>query len=179
VDLRQQRRTRAIQKCILTCTSGTRGLRERENMPHRTWAFVAHAPAATLCAHSLLRRRSVPIVGSDAPPLVFSTKPVAPVLPTAKARCGIYFRGLPRFANINPRASAVQRSWLANLSASLRSGPGGIRRASSNASAARLSQSSLSGRCCVSLLIAPQGSRSLDLSRSFDSKTLISAMLFP
>jgi len=80
---------------------------------------------------------------------------------------------------INPRASAVQRSWLANLSASLRSEPGGIRRASSKTSAARLSQSSLSSRRCVSLLIAPQSSRCLDLSKPFDSKTLISAMLFP
>jgi hypothetical protein len=70
-----------------------------------------------------------------------------------KARCELYFRGLPRFAKINPRASAVQRSRLANLSASLRSRPGGICRASSKASAARISQSSLSGDRCVSLLI--------------------------
>jgi hypothetical protein len=70
-----------------------------------------------------------------------------------KARCELYFRGLPRFAKINPRASAVQRSRLANLSASLRSRPGGICRASSKASAARISQSSLSGNRCVSLLI--------------------------
>ncbi len=48
-----------------------------------------------------------------------------------------YFRGLPRFAKTRPRESAVHRSRPANLSASLRSGPGGIRRASSKASAAR------------------------------------------
>jgi hypothetical protein len=56
-----------------------------------------------------------------------------------KARV-VYFRGLPRFGKTNPRASAAQRSRLANLSASLRSGPGGIRRATSKASAARVSQ---------------------------------------
>jgi hypothetical protein len=39
-------------------------------------------------------------------------------------RRGVYFRGLPRFGTTNPRASAVDRSWPANLSASLRSGPG-------------------------------------------------------
>jgi hypothetical protein len=66
----------------------------------------------------------------------------------------VYFRGLPRFAKINPRASAVQRSRLATLSASLRSGPGAIRRASSSASAARVSQSSRSGERRVSLLNA-------------------------
>jgi hypothetical protein len=69
----------------------------------------------------------------------------------SRKRPGVYFRGLPRFAKINPRASAVQRSRLAHLSASLRSGPGAIRRASSSASAARLSQSSLSGERGVSL----------------------------
>ena len=90
-----------------------------------------------------------------------SNKPpcVAPDVPTDNARCGFYFRGLPRFAKINPRASAVQRSRLANFSASLRSGPGGIMRASSKASAARLSHSSLPGRRCVSMLIASQSSR--------------------
>jgi hypothetical protein len=67
---------------------------------------------------------------------------------------GGYFRGLPRFAKVNPRASAEQRSWLAHLRASLRSGPGAITRASSNASAAAISQSTLSGELCVSLLIA-------------------------
>jgi hypothetical protein len=65
-----------------------------------------------------------------------------------------YFRGLPRFAKITPRASAVERSWPANLRASLRSGPGAIMRASSKASAAAMSESSLSGEPCVSLLIA-------------------------
>src|SRR5580698_9057238 len=64
---------------------------------------------------------------------------------------GIYFGGLPRFAKVNPRESAVQRSRLASLSASLRSGPGGIRRARSSASAARISESILSGDRCVSL----------------------------
>jgi hypothetical protein len=90
-----------------------------------------------------------------------------------------YFRGLPRFAKTSPCESAVHRSRPANLSASLRSGPGGIRRASSKASAARLSQSRLSGRCGVSMFIVPQSSRCLDLSKSFDGKTLISAKLFP
>jgi hypothetical protein len=106
-------------------------------------------------------------------------KPVAPGPSDWQNTLWLYLRGLPRFAKINPRVSAVQRSWLANLSASLRSGPGGIRRASSKASAARLSQSRLSGRCGVSLLIAPRSSRCLDLSKSFDGKTQISAKLFP
>ena len=39
------------------------------------------------------------------------------------------------------------------MSASLRSGPGGIRRARSNASAARISESILSGERCVSLFM--------------------------
>jgi hypothetical protein len=91
----------------------------------------------------------------------------------------LYFRGLPRFAKINPRASAVHRSWLADLRASLRSGPGGSNRASSKASAARLSQSSLSGERRVSLPIALQSSRCLDFVRFFDSKTLASVTLFP
>ena len=64
-----------------------------------------------------------------------------------------YFGGLPRLANVSPRESAEQRSKLARLSASLRSGPGGIRRARSNASAARISQSIRSGERCVSLFI--------------------------
>jgi hypothetical protein len=64
-----------------------------------------------------------------------------------------YFGGLPRLANVNPRESAEQRSRLARLRASLRSGPGGIRRARSNASAARISQSILSGERCVSLFM--------------------------
>ena len=34
-------------------------------------------------------------------------------------RRGVYFRGLPRLGRTNPRASVVDRSWLANLSASL------------------------------------------------------------
>ena len=65
----------------------------------------------------------------------------------------IHFGGRPRFAKINPRESAEQRSRLARLSASLRSGPGGIVRARSNASAARISQSILSGERCVSLFM--------------------------
>jgi hypothetical protein len=48
----------------------------------------------------------------------------------------IYFRGLPRFAEINPSPSAVLRSRPAFLSASVRCAPGGISRASSRASAA-------------------------------------------
>jgi hypothetical protein len=84
--------------------------------------------------------------------------------------------GLPRFANTSPCASAAHRSKLANFSASLRCEPGGILRASSNASSARTPQSYLpverrvsllnslnacvslltSPRACVSLLIAPR-----------------------
>src|ERR1700752_4307248 len=56
----------------------------------------------------------------------------------------VYFRGLPRFAKITPRASAAHRSRLASLSASLRSTPGGISRACSKASTARKSRSDLS-----------------------------------
>jgi len=82
----------------------------------------------------------------------------------------VYFRGLPRFAKTNPRASAAHRSRLASLSASLRSRLGGIRRASSKAYAARVSQSSLSVERCVSLLIAPQSSCCLDSLEAFDSK---------
>jgi hypothetical protein len=78
-------------------------------------------------------------------------------------RRGVYFRGLPRLGTTNPRASAVDRSWPANLSASLRSGPWGIWRASSKASVARLSQASLSDEYCVSLFIALQISGCLDL----------------
>ena len=78
-------------------------------------------------------------------------------------RRGVYFRGLPRLGRTNPRASAVDRSWLANLSASLRSGPGGIWRASSKASAARLSQESRSGEHRVFLFIALQISGGFDL----------------
>ena len=83
-----------------------------------------------------------------------------------KSRCQetcfwrIYFGGLPRFANVSPRESAEQRSRLARLRASLRSGPGGNRRARSNASAARMSQSILSGERCVSLFIVQLNSRS-------------------
>ena len=47
-----------------------------------------------------------------------------------------YFRGLPRFAEINPWLSAVLRSRPAFLSASVRGAPGGISRASSRASIA-------------------------------------------
>jgi hypothetical protein len=65
----------------------------------------------------------------------------------------IYFGGLPRLANVSPRESAEQRSRLARLRASLRSGPGGIRRARSNASAARISESILLGERCVSLFM--------------------------
>jgi hypothetical protein len=91
-------------------------------------------------------------------------KQVAPSPSDWQSTLLLYLRGLPRFAKINPGASAAQRSWLANLSAWLRSGPGGIRRASSKASAAKLSQSRLSGGRGVSLLIDPQSSRCLDLS---------------
>lgn len=65
----------------------------------------------------------------------------------------IHFRGRPRLAKTTPCESAVQRSWLASLSASFRSGPGGNRRACSNASAARISWSILSDSFCVSLFM--------------------------
>ena len=71
-------------------------------------------------------------------------------------------RPAPFCKDQSPRIGSTTKQ-LANLSASLRSGPGGITRASSRASAARLSQSSLSGERCVSLLIALQCSRCLDL----------------
>jgi hypothetical protein len=86
----------------------------------------------------------------------------APFMPRAQPP-RVYFRARPRLAKTNPRASAAQRSWPANLRASLRSGPGGIWRASSRASAATWSQSSLASQRCVSLLIAPQSPRSLNL----------------
>jgi hypothetical protein len=91
----------------------------------------------------------------------------------------VYFGGLPRFAKINPRASAAHRSRLANLSASLRSGPGGIRRASSKASTARVPQSYLPVERRVSLSIAPQSSCQLDSFRTFDGKTPIWIMFIP
>lgn len=91
----------------------------------------------------------------------------------------VYFGGLPRFAKTNPRASAAHRSRLANLSASLRSGPGGIRRASSKASTARVPQSYLPVERRVSLSIAPQSSCQLDSFRTFDSKTRIWTMFIP
>jgi len=87
-----------------------------------------------------------------------------------------YLRGLPRFARSNPARQRTTKL-LANFSASLRSGPGGIRRASSKGSAARLSQS----RCQAGAVFHVHRSaefRCLDLSKSFDGKTLISAKLF-
>jgi hypothetical protein len=91
----------------------------------------------------------------------------------------VYFGGLPRFAKTNPRASAAHRSRLANLSASLRSGPGGIRRASSKASTARVPQSYLPVERRVSLSIAPQSSCQLNSFRTFDSKTPIWVVFIP
>jgi hypothetical protein len=90
-----------------------------------------------------------------------------------------YFGGRPRFATTRPRASAAQRSKLANLSASLRSGPGGITRASSKASTARVSQSYLPVERCVSLLTTALLSRSRDPFRILTGKTPILASLFP
>ena len=90
-----------------------------------------------------------------------------------------YFGGRPRFATTRPRASAAQRSKLANLSASLRSGPGGITRASSKASTARVSQSYLPVERCVSLLPTARLSRSRDPFRILTGKTPILASLFP
>jgi len=91
----------------------------------------------------------------------------------------VHFGGLPRFAKTNPRASAAHRSRLANLSASLRSGPGGIRRASSKASTARVPQSYLPVERRVSLSITPQSSCQLDPFGTFDSKTPIWIMFIP
>jgi hypothetical protein len=73
-------------------------------------------------------------------------------------KCVVCFRGLPRFGKTTPRASAVQRSRLASLSAWLRSAPGGIPRASSKASVARLFKRNLSANDCFPSLIAPKRS---------------------
>jgi hypothetical protein len=67
----------------------------------------------------------------------------------------------------------VHRNRLASLSASLRSGPGGSKRARSNASAASISWSIRSGGCCVSLFIislatlaiSQKGSKNAGLNR--------------
>jgi hypothetical protein len=91
----------------------------------------------------------------------------------------VYFGGLPRFGKTTPRESAAHRSRLANLSASLRSGPGGIRRASSKASTARVPQSYLPVERRVSLSIAPQSSCQLNSFRTFDSKTPIWVVFIP
>ena len=53
----------------------------------------AHSHSRTRCTHRRQRR----------PVTVFSLRVVAPVLPTSKARCGVYFRGLPRFGSIPVR----------------------------------------------------------------------------
>jgi hypothetical protein len=135
-------------------------------------------PARTLRAHSFFAHATCH-PRQRRPVRVLSVGVVAPGPSDRQSVLWGYFRGLPRFPKINPRASAVQRSWLANLSASLRSGPGGIMRASSKASAARLSQSSLPSKRGVSLLMAPESSRCLHLLKSFDGRTLIGASLFP
>jgi hypothetical protein len=75
------------------------------------------------------------------------------VRPAVRGMPEAHFRGRPRFAKTTPCESASQRSRLASLSASLRSGPGGNKRACSNASAARISQSIRSDPCCVSLFM--------------------------
>jgi len=58
----------------------------------------------------------------------------------------IYFRGLPRLAEINSSQSAVLRSRPAFLSASVRCAPGGISRASSRASIALALLTAIIGR---------------------------------
>src|ERR1700676_969166 len=92
---------------------------------HRAWENLN----AIALQHGLCGAKHVGHCGADQQP--------------GKLRRG-YLRGLPRLAKTTPRSSAVQRSELANLSASLRSGPGAIWRASSSASAAATSQSNRS-----------------------------------
>ena len=93
-------------------------------------------------------------------------QPSRPFSITTVARLDIvafYFRGLPRLGNTKPRASAVDRSWPANLSASLRSDQG----ASGGQATRRLLQGCPKQACqisiCVSLFIALQISGCLDL----------------
>ena len=57
----------------------------------------------------------------------------------AHAQARVHFRGRPRLASTGPRESMEHRKRPASLSASLRSGPGGSKRARSSASAARIS----------------------------------------
>jgi len=59
------------------------------------------------------------------------------------------FAAYPVSEALIPVRRQWNRNWPANLSASLRSGPGGIWRASYKASVARLSQASLSDEYCV------------------------------
>jgi len=102
-------------------------LRMRDRLP--TWLSNGQ--------HDFTRARTKLIFHAEGPA---DTKLVPPAARNnlQPGECHVaYLRVLPRFAKTSPRASAVQRSRLANLSASLRSGPGGIWRASSKASAAR------------------------------------------
>jgi hypothetical protein len=91
----------------------------------------------------------------------------------------IYFRGLPRLAEINPSLSAVLRSRPAFLSASVRCAPGGISRASSRASIALALLTAIIGRDHAfqpfahgsywgGLSSPPSHSRTLDSIGSFD-----------
>ena len=91
----------------------------------------------------------------------------------------IYFRGLPRLAEINSSQSAVLRSRPAFLSASVRCAPGGISRASSRASIALALLTAIIGRDHAfqpfahgsywgGLSSPPSHSRTLDSIGSFD-----------
>ena len=73
--------------------------------------------------------------------------------PQAENAVGTYLRGPPRYTKINYVGSAPKQA--RQFERLITSEPGGIRRAGSRAAAARISQSSLSGERCVSLLIAP------------------------
>src|SRR5258705_1294809 len=64
------------------------------------------------------------------------------------------FAASPVLEKTNPRASAVDRSWPANLSASLRSGPGASGGQAPRRLLQRLSRASLSDEYRVSLSIA-------------------------
>src|ERR1700676_4692367 len=77
---------------------------------------------------------------------------------------GVYFRGLPRYAKINPRTSAMHRSRLANLRGTFQRG---------------CPDQACQVGVVFSLLIAPQISRCLDLLKSLDSQTLIKVMVIP
>lgn len=146
--------------------------------PRRTGGLWAMRPARTLRVHSFLahatchpRRRRLE--------RVLTVEVVAPGPSDRQSVLWGYFCGLPRFATINPRASAVQRSWLANLSASLRSGPGGHHAGKPQGVGREVVQSSLPSRRGVSLLMASESFPLPALVKVLDGRTLIGASLCP